>query len=688
MAERVEFIGTTGQASKVSQTYSHPQAFVSAFTTVQTGEKRVVKGIDFLMFSFEVGSDDRVVTVISEADTLFLEKVSEDWLLDTLTVTERDFLLLKQGWVDPQTGLLNISHLIHLLDTIPEEDRLHIVLIELPPQRSSYYHALRHKKKCTSDLRNLLRHGSSSLHYLGHSTFAMVFTKADAVQSTDIEKGLVPFLRNRGLRRVHVGTSSMVITSEDQYPSARRVLDEAWTALRHASRKGPYSYSDYAHLAHPENHLLAPPPPGLTRRIAGVTRSLGMFSLVLVHSDDKSCAARTFLTEHIGDPRVFFYGDDILVLLDTKGPEEAVDFVSELQQRLRQVDGLPTVSAGIACYPCADFKKSAMLQNCRKALLHAAYFGPSSAAVFDAVSLNVSGDIYFSDGDLAKAVGEYRKGLQCDSSSVNLHNSLGVTLAMMNKPAAAMRSFEEALGLEKNNFMALYNLGLAEAARNNKDKALDLLEKAYDNFDHEEGESATLNDLRLQMGELAADTGRNNDALIYLSAWRDELGDATQLGRSCYHLGKALLWLEKRREAMVELQRALHYNEYDDRAMHLLSLAYFLEGEGDEVALSLCRKSVELEPLNDDYRLLLAEILIQCGDTEEAKEHLYRCLRKKHCRPEAQLLFCRLYRQKGDLKRAETWLEKLVGQKGMRPELKAKAAQERTQLRNRRPQTR
>ena len=51
-----------------------------------------------------------------------------------------------------------------------------------------------------------------------------------------------------------------------------------------------------------------------------------------------------------------------------------------------------TVTIGIASYPAIDFKKHQILDNARKALDHAGFFGPDSMVVFDSVSLNISGD--------------------------------------------------------------------------------------------------------------------------------------------------------------------------------------------------------------------------------------------------------------------------------------------------------
>ena len=83
-----------------------------------------------------------------------------------------------------------------------------------------------------------------------------------------------------------------------------------------------------------------------------------------------------------------------------------------LKKELRKdLDSRKSVSAGVACFPFSDFKKSTTPYNCRKALSHAAFFGKSGMALFDAVSLNITGDIYFSDGDFVKAVTEYKRGV-------------------------------------------------------------------------------------------------------------------------------------------------------------------------------------------------------------------------------------------------------------------------------------
>ena len=71
-----------------------------------------------------------------------------------------------------------------------------------------------------------------------------------------------------------------------------------------------------------------------------------------------------------------------------------------------------------------------------------------------------------------------------------------------------MQSFENALAIDSENFMALYNLGLAEQARGRKPEAFEYLEKAILHYNDEEAGVGLLDDLKLQLGMLAGDLGK------------------------------------------------------------------------------------------------------------------------------------------------------------------------------------
>lgn len=673
-ANRVVFAFSAGQVEEHFRTNTSVAELLPLFTQVKEG--MVICGIhaDYLMLSFDVKGGERCVAIISGADPLFLQKVREDWLLEIRGTVEREFLLLKQARVDCQTGLLNISNLYSLLDTYGSTKGVHLILLELTPKRTSFQYFLRYSRKCANLLLDFVQAGSV-LHYLGQSTFALVLQQNYEGERPQIESALVTYLKREGCHRVHIGSSFSKVPSEseNQRFHGRQLLDEAWTALHHAARRGPFSFCDFDLLAHPENHPLAPPDRNLLRRLNRLWSKSDTFCLIQFGSDNAACSASSVVPPNINQGVVISGGDDVFVYLDGAKAGEALKWAEEAISRTDNPEKNIHVSAGVSSYPYCDFKKSEVVSNCRKALLHAAFYGKSSAAVFDAVSLNISGDIYFGDGDLAKAVKEYKRGLKCDYRDVNLHNSLGVALAMMNKLSPAMQSFENGLAVDSDNFMALYNLGLGEQTRNRKAEAWEYLEKALQHYSHEEGGAELVNDLTLQLGILSCELGKYEVALSYLVPWQPENKNEKSASRVHYYLGEAYHGLKNNRKAMEALQRALRFDELDDGAMNLLGRVYLEEGEGDEIALSLCRKSVELEPSNLRYMLYLAEVLLRCGFSLEARDNLHRCLKSRDCKMEAQLLLGESYAHEGQHRRAKNWFEKVLAQKNDRQDLKDKA---------------
>lgn len=615
----------------------------------------------WVMISFVVRNGIKVVAVVTGTDEVFFNKVRKDWLSELKESVQREFLVLKQARVDIQTGLLNLANLYSLLETHGTMSGLQLILLELPPKRSSFHHGLRYSQKCAAVLQTFI-HKGSVLHYLGHCTFGLIVLHDRQKEiETEIEGALVTFLKREGCHRVHIGSSC--VKNEDTknlQTGGKQLLDEAWAALRHAKNRGPFSFCSYGSLAHPEDSPLGPPDRNLVRRLHKMWTGSEMFCLVHFRSDNDICSAQRAIGAIIDRGVAVEAGDDILVYLDGASKGDALRWAEKVIAESRQPDGNIHVSAGISCFPCNDFKKSEMALNCRKALLHASFYGDSSAAIFDAVSLNISGDVYFAEGDLTKAVKEYKRGLGCDEQDINLHNSLGVALAQMNKLLPAMKSFEQALAIDQTNFMALYNLGLAEQARDRKDQALNHFKKALTHHWNSDGEEAHVNDLKLQIGKLSCEVGLYHQAIEYLVPWSQTGSNPKAIGRIAFYLGKSYHGINDNRAAMNFLQQALRFDEFDDRAMNLLGRIYLEEGEGDDIALALVQKSVELEPLSVRYRLYLAMVLLQCGLYDRAKENLYRCLRDKKSRVEARLLLAKTYMQEGLNGRAAGWFKKVI----------------------------
>ena len=619
----------------------------------------------FLPFSIKDGKS--IVAVVEGADPIFLDKVREDWLEEARLTAERRFILLKEARIDVQTGLLNLWNLYSLLESSNGIRQLHLILIELPPKRSSFRYVVRYSQKCVALIQSFTQ-GNSVLHAVGSSTFALVL-QADREEEAKalFESALVTYLKREGCHRVHIG-SSVLWAGEGancQEGSGWNLLNEAWIALRQAEKRGPFSFCVYNQSTHPENNPLLLSQGLLVRRLRSLWRISSSFSLVQFRSLCPDYAAKDVVPHVLGRGVSFVAGKDVLVFLDGCPASEALSWSQEMITRLAGVFPDKLLNAGLSYYPCGNFKKSEIPGNCRKALLHAAFFGDSRAIVFDAISLNISGDIYFGDGDLAKAVQEYRKGLLLDTNNINLHNSLGVSLAMMDKLGSAMQSFEKALAINAHNFMALYNLGLAEQARGCKTAAYRFFQLAFCHYNKEDADRGLFDDLSLQLGILAGDLEKHQEALQYLETWWENNKNSPRAGKVLYHLGNARYGVGESRQAMVDLQRALQFNEFDDRAMNLLGILYLKENEGNEIALALCRKSVELEPNNTFYRCNLAEVQLQCGMSLVARENLYRCLKNKDSRPKAQLLLGRSYAQEGRERRANIWFEKILKQQSV-----------------------
>ncbi|MBT8373014.1 MAG: hypothetical protein KJO34_18765, partial [Deltaproteobacteria bacterium] len=69
--------------------------------------------------------------------------------------------------------------------------------------------------------------------------------------------------------------------------------------------------------------------------------------------------------------------------LPGKNDDDTLHLAKDIQIRTRGLDHI-SVSIGIASYPKADYAKTDIFENAKKALTHASFFGADSAVMFDA----------------------------------------------------------------------------------------------------------------------------------------------------------------------------------------------------------------------------------------------------------------------------------------------------------------
>lgn len=653
-AGSVYFVARSGTAPKLS---SDPRQGAEISTAIQEMLRGVHTSLivaDNILLSLRLKDDLPLVIIVSKVDELVLLKCAPDWLEDTRLSLSREFVEVKQSCRDPETGLLNSAHLFSLLQTQSAAQRLAVVLVELPPQSRVLKDAFRNAQRAAATL-IAFADNRFLVHHLGQCVFALIATVSDFGSIERFSSRLVQYLKKEGFFRVHIGSSQQ--GTDD---IAEGMLDQAWTALQTARGRGPFSFCEFSALANTSTHPLRSVSADIVKVFHRLSRADDRFCLVKFNTPEISGMA-SGMRERLNLPEsASILGEDRgpLVYLSGYEAEQGVRFAESCLEQFPNRAGESEVYAGVSAFPFRGFSKADTLANTQKAMLHAAFYGAGHAVVFDAVSLNVSGDIYFSDGDLPRAVREYRLGLSCEPKDVNLLNSLGVAYALLNKNALARATFENVLEIDRKNYMALYNLGLGAQLRSDLPEALECFEKALRYSTEETDDIEFSHDLRLQLGQLYCQTGNYEKSLQYLDEWRAEK-EPTEQGRILKYLGEAYLGCGMPKEAMTWLQRALRHNEFDHDILSLLGTAVWQAREGDDIALSLCGKSVDLAPADPHLRLRLARVQLHTGLYEEALASLGKC-RGKGVEPvEVQLLKAAVYQQLQRTGKARFWAKKV-----------------------------
>ncbi len=280
---------------------------------------------------------------------------------------------------------------------------------------------------------------------------------------------------------------------------------------------------------------------------------------------------------------------------------------AELKEALDKLQPA-TFSIGCALFPLMDYQKTNILDNARKALDHAAFFGPGSIVDFDAVSLNISGDRFYQEGDINQAMAEFNRALELDPENVNVHNSLGVCYGVLGAYEKAAKIFQSAVRLAPGELMSVYNTGLANLMIGDKEKALKAFLAAVEK-DPEVFEPA------FQVGRVYLEGGKLKKARPFLEkaiALKPENATAHR------YLGLCYLDLRKDEAAIVEFKKAIQFNPNDAHALSALGYLFDLKGENPEITTIFCQQSVEIAPKDGLFRYRLGLLLTKKGSLEEA----------------------------------------------------------------------
>jgi len=603
---------------------------------IASGSSEILSTETVVLF-MNCDASEPMVALLSGLDPLVISRMSKQWLDETTDLLHAEFIAIKRSVLDSVTSLYNNNLLAEFLSGNDCSKPFHIVLVELFPSARTPKEVFNYGTVAALSLNAFNRYGFPLFH-LGHYVFAYIVPNNDRTFIKKFCMSLITILKRKGFKRVHCGCSGL---NEERHSDCKEkpvgiaVIDEAWTALQVACRRGPFAFCDYDLLAHPDHFPLSNLPKSTVSKIRRRWAGAHSFSLVYFIPDYQKL-------EQLIDIIVRYFGNHNFVIGD-KGfwvirrdvsAEASREWALESMKEITDKNGDGcSLSAGISEYPFYSYSKTEIIKNCQKAILHGDFLGSGSAVVFDAVSLNISGDIYYNEGDLAGAVREYRRGLVLDNQDVNLLNSLGVAYALMNRVKEAQSAFNTVLQYDPANFMALYNKGLGEHSAGRYRKALNCYKRAHDTLGAKNSKNDMyFEDLEYQLGVCYFHVSDFVSAIDTLTTWYENKKDTEGRGKSCRFIGISHYRLSRKKEAMKWLQRSLAFEEQDAEALNILGELYHLDNQGSEIALSLLEKSMELEPRNVIFSLRYARVLNSLGRYDEALVLLRKSARSRKTR--------------------------------------------------------
>ncbi|MCI5139285.1 MAG: tetratricopeptide repeat protein [Candidatus Electrothrix sp. AR1] len=347
-----------------------------------------------------------------------------------------------------------------------------------------------------------------------------------------------------------------------------------------------------------------------------------------------------------------------LILLPDLSFEQTSLQAKELAQKISKKTGvLPFI--GFCHWPTVGVTKIECIRSCRKAILHAGFYKKGAVVAFDALSYNVSGDLYFDEGDYKQAIREYRAGLQIKPDDVNLLNSLGVALAEINRHREAESCFSQALQTEAQNYMALINKGMSCRLLGRSDEAIACFEQGLHCKEHANQASI---EFYLQLSKLYCLQEEFKKAVDLLKEWRELRGEPSEF--IFFRLfGEASMGAGEHHKAIKALQRSLQIYPQNADSQSMLGLLYVLEGQGAEVGLSLCDRAVTADRGDARHLYRRGAALRHLGRLREALDDVRESLKVQRNNEQTLLLRAILYEELGSLRRAQQGFQRIVSMK-------------------------
>lgn len=617
-----------------------------------------------LVLPLLLADESEVLLRLSTQDSTLAEKISTEWLEEQASLVLHILSLQRPGFIDCATGLYNLRALAQAL----RQRGSAFFLVHLGCTKKNISDTL---KSCSEAAALLKQHMDAAFFSCGYGLFAALRREEDQHSAKRSARLLQRRLRQEGLSPVQI-----VHLEAEQ---ACALFTESGLAgfqeyLAHVDKQGPFGVFSATGVSERRTERFRLARNDTFRRLQQKWRGQKTFSLALFRLEEGSEGQGViFSPELLASPALT--GQGAIGLADARtlvcffagaAPHGAAEKAKSIRAHLQEALPGASIATGIAGWPCLDYAKKYIPANGLKALLHASLLGPGQEVIFDQLSLNVSGDSYFEEGDYHQAIREYRRGLALKPDDVNLLNSLGVTLAAYGQEHRAAACFRQALSLEAENHMALANLGYILLRRGKSKEALHCLEQAYSAFPLAE---ALPRELLRPLVELKLAQGQYDEALLVLKRWA-ESSNVNEDALYHRHLGLALEGCAQTEEAMHAFEQALKLAPQDAISLGHLGGLYQLSGEGFDLGLHFCQQAIRLERNDASLWRILAKSHLLHGNLEAASEASSQCLRLNRADAAAMLLNAQIALQKKKDKEARYWLNRALKLHTITEELK------------------
>lgn len=649
-----------------------PEMWQTAITLMDKKKQPILSGDGNMLF-LPIWRDEKIAAaaVLTGDSRVRYNDYSLEWLHERSRLVSREFRRTKQWAFDPESGLLNgqnlredLSILLQILQkSVDSGESAEIgywsmFMLEIFPKARNSGQAGADIARAGICLKSFFG-ATVAIHHFGSGLFGILWRSEDSSEFRKLGYALLAKLKRQNFAKVHIGIAPLTAKDELIYDSADTILAASWSSLKDAEGRGPFALcaGDGGRAA----QLLCPPSSNLKTEFGRLWRGVATFSVVLFKADNHKGQGGISkrVCSLVGDDATILpeNGREAYLYLPNMGADEALLWLARFKEKISGL-GVGTFSMGVASFPCQGFKRKVDIPiNARKALNHTSFFGDDSLTIFDGVSLNISGDVYYNEGDLAGAVREYRHGLRFDPDNINLLNSLAVIYAQVNRYSMAINLFDKVLVIDPQDFMALFNLGFAYLHREDLQEATRYFERAL-------AVDSQYYDLLFQLGRIYCRLGRFAEARkLLLKAEKIGLAEVSNAAVMPWHrselpervdadigdglifryLGKAYQGICKNRDAITYFQKAITYDPRDAEALSRLGELYLIEQQGDDIALSFCQQAINIEEDIAGHWYRLAIVQDSMNKTTEALFSLRHCLALDHKQLEALLLLAKVY---------------------------------------------